>query len=1692
MALDQLKAAMGDMGSTFSRAADTASSGFDRLATRITSASQSMRKVGTVMSAAITAPLVAIGLGITSQASDLNESISAVETVYGSASASIIANSEGAARAVGMSRQEYLSAFTGLSAYAGMVSDSADEQAAFSESTVTAAADLASFYNTSPGDAMSAMQAGLRGEGDALERYGIILNQANVEQYALTNGLWDGAGAMDNATLIAARHGLIMEGLGAAQGDFQRTSGGLANQQRILAAELANLGASFGQVLLPYALQATTALRALAGWMAGLGTGAKTAVVGFAVALAAVGPLLVGIGTVLPALVSGFASVRTGLLAARVAMLAFGGPIAAVVAVLALLGVAYKTNFLGFGDAVRAVGSKIKDALGGIITFVQNVASAFSFFREFGKNQNPISMVLNSIGYAIRSINGGEIPNWLGEIADGFSRLSYRVYLILKPFQQAIRLFQNFRRFGSDPVEAALRALAIVFPSLSGPIKALGNVFDAIGAKIDEVTSLFRGFRTMGFDPLTAAVKALSNAFPALGGVISSVGDMIRAVGEVFRGLGNAIAAAFSGDWEGVVAGLKQAVMGVWDYVKGVFGLWTEIGQLVLDAFDAIPWGVVGSALVAGFTAAWNAVKGASSGLWDWLTDTLGNIAWGTVAEGVVSAIGDALRGAGGTLSGLWDWLTDTLSTAFDTMRGLVSQGIALAWDAITSINWSDYIPDVDWAALLGRIGDLASAVGGWLGDRIGSIPWLDIIGTIADTAGAIAGWVGDKFTAIPWLSIIGTIADTAATVGGWVANNITAIPWLGIIGTITDTAATIGGWVAAKLQTIPWLMIIGTITDTASAIGGWVASKLSSIPWLGIIGTISDTVAAVGGWVASKVQSVPWLMIIGTIGDTVAAIGGWVSSKLSGIPWMLIFTALSDTAGAIGGWIGSKLTGVPWMSIFTAISDTATTIGGWLASKLAGVPWMSIFTALGDTQAAIGGWVATKLVAIPWMSIFTALGDTQAAIGGWLAEKLAAIPWMSIFTPLGDTQAAIGGWVAEKLAGIPWMAIFTPLGDTQAAIGGWVAEKLAGIPWMSIFTALGDTQAAIGAWLAGKLEGIPWAELIDSAGTLAASVLTAIQDAITDIDWPDMPSASDITGWFKDKIGLGGDDDTPPEPLPEEGASPTAPSTTRPQEGPPLPQGFAGNPFATFISQVNEAKTAFATALTGIRADSEAAKTSVVAALTGIQAGGLPPIAALATAVGASFLALQTQSTGSALATQAGVVGQFVAMQAGAIAQATSLKGGVGVAFAATQADGTSKASQLNAMVKAQFAAMQGGATGSATTMNAGVSAAISAMRSSGTTSASILSSQAQASLNAMRGGSVSAANQTQSGVVNALSAMKSGGAAQASEMMNRVKGNIGGSGAEGAARAVGANIGASLAFGLASNLGAVAAAAANLIAAADRGMKAKALIASPSKLFTATGVNIGGSVAGGIEQMAMVAARAAGHLIDAVHAMVSRSRDWGLDALGGIADIVRSIDTSAATGRLPTARGRFYESLGGDAWHTDNKTSTNMTDTMKVIADSLASVLKGGEWQSDTLLHLPTQAIKEMTQGIGRLLIPFEGQGKVFEDVFAALKRLVATGTDGGLFAGVPDAVESGLTTLADRLRNQFGVITAIPAVTAPVLSGGAGMRGYVTNDYRSYYDQRPVTIEISGAGDPDAVGRAVITALRADYADVNGFNR
>lgn len=258
--------------------------------------------------ALIGAGAAAAGIGTAIKlASDLNETQSKVGVVFGSSAQDVLAWGKASAVGMGMSENAAESAAATYGNLFVSMGLGPKKSADMSTALVKLAGDLASFNNLDPSEVLEKLRAGLTGESEPLKTLGININDQILKQKALELGLiktsssavdlkekqlklqeatlkvneavkkhgrssievqkallaQDKAQAalktntakmpttLDAATKAQAAYALIFEQSATAQGDFSRTSGGLANQQRILKANLENVGATIGAKVLP-------------------------------------------------------------------------------------------------------------------------------------------------------------------------------------------------------------------------------------------------------------------------------------------------------------------------------------------------------------------------------------------------------------------------------------------------------------------------------------------------------------------------------------------------------------------------------------------------------------------------------------------------------------------------------------------------------------------------------------------------------------------------------------------------------------------------------------------------------------------------------------------------------------------------------------------------------------------------------------------------------------------------------------------------------------------------------------------------------------------------------------------------------------------------------------------------------------------------------------------------------------------------------------------------------------------------------------------------------------------------------------------------------------------------------------------------------------------------------------------------
>jgi hypothetical protein len=186
-------------------------------------------------------------------ASNLEQSLGGVESVYKEFAGQMVAQSEMAATKVGLSMEQYqrVGVLTGtLLKNAGIP---LAQLATQTDILVTLAADLAATFGGTVEEAANAMNAALRGEFEPIRRFGIALSQAQIIEKALLMTQKESTEELTKRDKVLAAQALLLKQGADASGQFARESDTLANRQQVLAAKFENLSAELGFKLLPIA-----------------------------------------------------------------------------------------------------------------------------------------------------------------------------------------------------------------------------------------------------------------------------------------------------------------------------------------------------------------------------------------------------------------------------------------------------------------------------------------------------------------------------------------------------------------------------------------------------------------------------------------------------------------------------------------------------------------------------------------------------------------------------------------------------------------------------------------------------------------------------------------------------------------------------------------------------------------------------------------------------------------------------------------------------------------------------------------------------------------------------------------------------------------------------------------------------------------------------------------------------------------------------------------------------------------------------------------------------------------------------------------------------------------------------------------------------------------------------------------------
>lgn len=353
----------------------------------------------------------------------LGESVNAVGVIFKEEADEIMKFWETVAETAGLSKQEFLQLATStgvLFKNAGLWMDVLAENVT---EVTQRAADMASIFNTDVADAQSAWNAALRGETEAIGRYGWDVRDATLQAYLLAEWINKTVTEMSNSEKVMLRNEVLMKQTADVAGDFLNTSDSLANQQRTFNAQMKDLSATLWETYIPLVQSLLTYIKpvisAVTEWIKTHPELARNILLA-ATAVAWIVTVLWILGLALPAIITWF----TALAAVIAALMS---PIVLIVAWLALLTYRVVTHWDEIKKAVDDAAKRVAEKLLLLLeTFVWFHAEAIRIITEWviaavAQFVEWVTLVRNSIvqfGDNLVTWLKTAAQNWLQKIID--------------------------------------------------------------------------------------------------------------------------------------------------------------------------------------------------------------------------------------------------------------------------------------------------------------------------------------------------------------------------------------------------------------------------------------------------------------------------------------------------------------------------------------------------------------------------------------------------------------------------------------------------------------------------------------------------------------------------------------------------------------------------------------------------------------------------------------------------------------------------------------------------------------------------------------------------------------------------------------------------------------------------------------------------------------------------------------------------------------------------------------------------------------------------------------------------------------------------------------------------------------------------------------------------------------------------
>lgn len=779
------------------------------------------------------------------QASDLSESASKVGVVFGDAAGSVRDFASDAATALGVSQAEALGAAGTFGNLLRSVGLAEDASADMSTSMISLAGDLASFNNTDPAVALDALRSGLLGETEPLKAFGVNMNEATLQAKALALGLSDGKEPLDSNAKAQAAYALIMEQTSLAQGDFARTSGGLANQQRILAAQFLDVKANVGGLLaplsavflqmitgtvIPAVLRLTENLPALGDAVGRVGEVFGIGFVDGAQSVNEATEGVTGLGFQLLQVAGYFGGLASVAESARFYMVeAFSGSVNG--AALAEGGI------IGLGIRVGQTANEIQ---GVFYTAWQSLSESLA--PALATVQGAIGAAVGPIREAFSGIFSG---GGGGGAGDGFGAIVGVISSVLETVGPLIGAYiGRWAEVFAAALPAIVSLVQAVVPVIGDLFTQLGPILSALLPIVSQVAGVFAS-------TLVAVITALTPVIPPL---VAAIGQVVGVLAGAFLGVLTALApvlpvlvtaiASVAAALAGAFAQALQAVLPILPVIAAVLG---EVAVMLAGALGSALQTIIPviAALIPPLLQVATVIVSALMAALQALLPVL-PVLVGALLQLVITGLVPLLPILP-LIANLFATIIAALVPILPVIIQVVVLLVQLAIDALLPL-----VP------VIGIVAGLITMLIGVI------VPIIQVLVTVA---GAFIGFAGQ---------VIGIVAGLVGTVAGVFSGLLSTVTGIfgGIFSVISGIFNSISGFVSGAVSGIA-----GSISGAFSGVSGAISSVFG-----GIGGAVSDAFSGVTGIIKGAVNGA-----ISVINSGIGQINSKLIANANKVPFVSI-----------------------------------------------------------------------------------------------------------------------------------------------------------------------------------------------------------------------------------------------------------------------------------------------------------------------------------------------------------------------------------------------------------------------------------------------------------------------------------------------------------------------------------------------------------------------------------------------------------------------------------------------------------------------------------------------------------------------------------------------------------------------------------------------------------------------------------